>query len=99
MVIFELYLVDLAQVSKAVGLMTRIASTHTGACTKLRKAETPFQALEFVGHEAVVEVDIVSDEDAVGHKFHEAVSNFYEQGRTVHHLVRDSGQLNDLRRN
>ena len=67
MMIVELYLVDLTQLSEAVGLVTRITSTHTGACAKLRKTKPSFQALELVGDEAVVEIDIVSDEDAVGH--------------------------------
>src|SRR3954471_18163345 len=96
MVNLEVYAVDLAKLSKSVGFVSRIAPPHSGARAELRESEASPNPLEFVGDEAVVETDIMGDENAVGHELHEWICNFCEQGRVANHFVRDAGQLNDL---
>lgn len=66
MVILEVYAVDLAKLSKSVGFVSRIAPPHSGARAELRESEASPNPLEFVGDEAVVETDIMGDENAVG---------------------------------
>src|SRR6478736_5434106 len=96
MMIVEFNSVDLAELSESIRPMPRIPSAHPRARAELRRPETSLQSFEFMGDEAVVEVHVVGDEDAVSHEVHEAVGHFREQWRAAHHLVRDAGQLNDL---
>src|SRR3954452_24911904 len=99
MMIGERDAIYLAKLPKSVGLVSRIAPSHSGARAELGKSEAPRDPFEFVGHETVVEADIMGDENAVPHKLHESVRYLREQGCVPNHFVRDAGQLNDLCRN
>jgi hypothetical protein len=57
--------VNFAELSETVRFVARVASTHGGDGTKLRKSEAALKPSVFVRYEAVVEVNIVSDEDRI----------------------------------
>jgi hypothetical protein len=48
MVLFQINVVSLAKIAKAVGLMAGITPPHSRAGAKLRKVEAPFETLVFV---------------------------------------------------
>src|SRR4051794_26490121 len=96
MMIVERDTIYLAKLPKSVGLVSRIAPPHSGARAELRESEAPRDPIEFVGHETVVEADVMGDENAVPHELHETVGYLREQGCVPNHFVRDAGQLNDL---
>src|ERR1700722_20857377 len=48
MMVFQLNVVSLAKIAKAVGLMAGITPPHSRAGAKLREAETPFETFVFV---------------------------------------------------
>src|SRR4051812_14529241 len=96
MMIVERDAIYLAKLPKSVGLVSRIAPPHSGARAELRESEAPRDPFEFVGHETIVEADIMGDENAVPHELHEIVRYLSEQRCVPNHFVRDAGQLNDL---
>src|SRR5882757_9172696 len=51
-----------------------------------------------MAHEAVIEIDVVSDEDPVAHEPHKTVRDFGEYWRIADHLVRDARNLGYLGR-
>jgi IS66 C-terminal element len=56
MMVFQVNVVGLAKIAKAVGFMAGITSPHSRAGAKLREAEAPFETLVFVRDEPVVEI-------------------------------------------
>src|SRR5437868_3203481 len=86
---FELDPIELAEFSKAIGLMPRISPTHSCDGAQLRKTKAALKPFIFVADETVVEIDVVGDEDTVAHKPHEAVRDLGEYRRAADHLVRD----------
>src|SRR3954470_5432994 len=96
MMIVERDAIYLAKFRKSVGLVSRIAASHSGARAELGESEAPRDPFEFVGHETVVEADIMGDENAVPHELYESVRYLREQRCAPNHFVRDAGQLNDL---
>src|SRR3954464_931314 len=96
MMIVERDAIYLAKLPKSVGLVSRKAPPHSGACAELGESEAPRDPFEFVGHETVVEADIMGDENAVPHELYESVRYLREQRCAPNHFVRDAGQLNDL---
>src|SRR4051794_26088283 len=65
MMIVERDAIYLAKLPKSVGLVSRIAPSHSRARAELRESEAPRDPFEFVSHETVVEADIMGDENAV----------------------------------
>jgi hypothetical protein len=61
MMIFQVNVVSLAKITKAVGLMAGITPPHSRAGAKLREAEAPFETLVFVRDEPVIEIDAMRD--------------------------------------
>jgi hypothetical protein len=57
MMVFQVNVVSLAKIAKAVGFMAGITSPHSRAGAKLREAEAPFETLVFVRDEPVIEID------------------------------------------
>src|SRR4051812_23644155 len=96
MMIVERDAIYFAKLAKPIGLVSRIAPPHSGARAELWEPEAPRDPFEFVGHETVVEADIMGDENAVPHELHETVRYLREQRCVPNHFVRDAGQLNDL---
>lgn len=79
--------------------MSGIAPAHPGHGAKLRKSEASFEPFVLVADEAVIKIDIMSDEYSVVHEPVEAVGDFGEDRRVAHHRVRDAGDLGYLRGN
>src|ERR1700712_676962 len=74
--------------------MPRISPTHSCDGAQLRKTKAALKPFIFVADETVVEIDVVGDEDPVGHEVHEAICDFGEYRRIADHLIRD---VRDLR--
>jgi hypothetical protein len=89
--------VKLAQFSETVRLVSGIAPTHAGDGAQLRKPEAAIESFVLMAYEAVIEIDVVSDEDPVTHEPHEAVRDLGEYRRTADHLVRDAGDARKSR--
>ena len=92
MVSLKLDPIEFAEFSKAIGLMPGITPTHSCAGAKLRKTEPALKPFVFMADEAVVEIDVVGDEDAVAHESHESVRDLGEHRRIADHLIRDAGE-------
>lgn len=90
--------IKLAQFPETVGFVSRVAPTHSGDGAQLRKPESAIEPFVFTAYEAIVEIDVVGDEDSVTHEPHEAVRDLSEYRRTADHLVRDAGDLRYLGR-
>jgi hypothetical protein len=58
-----------------------VAPTHSGDGAQLRKPEAAIELFVLMAHEAVIEIDILSDEDPVVHKPHKTARDFGEYGR------------------
>jgi hypothetical protein len=58
--------------------MPRRTPTHSCNGAQLRKTKAALEPFIFVADEAVVEIDVVGDEDPVGHELHKTVGNFRE---------------------
>ena len=82
----------LRELAKSVGLVTRITPAHAGTGAQLRKAKAALKALIFCGDEAIIEIDVVGDEDTVTHELHEAIRHLHEQWRVSHHIIGDTGE-------
>jgi hypothetical protein len=98
MMLFQVNAVSLAKIAKAVRLMAGITPPHSGAGTKLREAEAPFETLVFVRDETVVEIDAMGDKYPATHELHEAVSYLRKHRRSPHHVRIDSRQAGDVGR-
>src|SRR6266700_4729219 len=85
--------VKLAQFPETVRLVSGVAPAHSGDGAQFRKPEATIESFVLMAHEAVIEIDVVSDEDSVAHEPHEAVRDLGEYRRTADHLVRDAGDL------
>src|SRR4051794_32230549 len=96
MMIVERDAIYLAKFPKSVGLVSRIAPSHSRARAELRESEAPREPFEFVSHETVVEADIMGHENAVPHEVHEPVRYLREHRCVPNHFVGDASQLNDL---
>src|ERR1700684_2789841 len=98
MMVFQVNVVSLAKIAKAVGFMAGITSPPSRAGAKLREAEAPFETLVFVRDESVVEIDAMRDKDPATHELHEAVSYLCKHRRSLHHVRTDSRQPGDVGR-
>ena len=98
MVLFQINVVNLAKIAKAVGLMAGITPPHSRAGAKLREAEAPFETLVFVRDESVVEIDAMRDKYPVVHELHEAGSDLRKHRCSPHHVMIDSRQPGDVGR-
>jgi hypothetical protein len=96
MVLFQINVVSLAKIAKAVGLMAGVTPPHSRAGAKLREAEAPFETLVFVREEPVVEIDAMGDKYPVAHELHEAVSDLRKHRRSLHHVRVDTSQPSDV---
>jgi hypothetical protein len=74
MMVFQVNVVSLAKIAKAVGLMAGITPPHSRAGAKLREAEAPFETLVFVRDKPVIKIDAMRDKYPAAHELHEAVS-------------------------
>ena len=93
--VFERDGVNLAEVAEAVGTMARIVPSHSRARTEFWEVEAPFEPGIFLRQEAVVEVDVMREEDAVAHEVQEAARHLGEERSIPHHVIRDARQLHD----
>ena len=96
MVVSELYIVELAEVAKAVRFVAGIPPPHASACAELRKSEPTLQSFVFGGDKSVVEVHIMRDKYPVAHELHERFRDFCEDRGVTHHVIGDAGELGDL---
>src|SRR6202046_4264609 len=96
MVVFQVNVVSLAKIAKAVGLMPGITSPHSRAGAKLREAEAAFETLVFVRDKPVIEIDAMRDKYPAAHELHEAVSYLRKHRRSLHHVRIDSRQPGDV---
>src|SRR5436190_9538152 len=70
-------------------------AAHACTCAELGETEAPLEPPIFLRDEAVIEVHVVRDKDAVPYELHEAVGYFGKHRRIAHHRVGDAGQLRD----
>src|SRR4051812_39456347 len=76
--------------------MARIMPAHPRAGAEFGETETALKALIFLRDEAVVEIDVMGDEDAVAHELQEAFCDLGEGRRTAYHGIRNARQPHDL---
>ena len=74
--------VKLAQFPEAVRPVSGVAPTHAGDGAQLRKPEAAIESFVLMAYEAVIEIDVMSDEDPVAHELHESVRDLGEYRRT-----------------
>src|ERR1700722_7321718 len=98
MMVFQVNVVSLAKIAKAVGFMAGITSPHSRAGAKLREAEPLFKTLIFVRDKPVIEIDAMRDKYPGAHELHEAVSYLCKHRRSLHHVRIDSRQAGDVGR-
>ena len=68
--------------------MPRVIASHARAGAELRKPEATLKPRVLLRDEAVVEIDVMRDEDAVAHKANEAIRHFRKDWRVMHRFVR-----------
>jgi hypothetical protein len=90
--------IKLAQFPETVRLVPGVAPTHSGVGAKFGKPKAAIESFVLMAYEAVITIDVVSDEDPVRHEPHEAVRDIGEYRLTANHLVRDAGDLSYLGR-
>ena len=61
--VFKFNVNDCATISKTVRFVPEIAPPHSGNGAKFRKLEASLEPLVIIGDEAIIEVDVVGDED------------------------------------
>ncbi len=76
--------------------MSGVTPPHCGDGAQLRKPEAVVKPFVLVADKAIVEIDVMCDEDAFIHEPHKAVGDVKEHGRIADHLVRDARDLRYL---
>jgi hypothetical protein len=94
--VVEVDIVGLAEISEAIGLVARIAPSHPRTGAELGKPKAPLEALILIRDKSVVKIHIVGDEDSIAHELQKAIGDFGEERRAAHHVIRDADQPNDI---